>query len=98
MLGLIQGARIAEDAYITDVTLDEDATGLDIRSTVGSEPRDGVPVEEVKRELFTRLAARPDTEVRLHIDQPPVRRLLARQGPVPGFGWSPFAPSPLAHR
>jgi glycosyl hydrolase family 38/alpha mannosidase-like protein len=97
MLGLIQGTRIAEDAYITAVTVAEDATGLDISVTVGSNPRHGVPVEEVKRELFTRLTARPDTEVRLHVDQPPVRRLLARQGAVPGFGWSRFDPEPLAH-
>ncbi len=97
MLGLIQGTRIADDAFITAVSLEEDDTGLDISVTVGSEPRDDVPVEEVKRELFTRLVARPETEVRLHIDQPPVRRQLVRQGSVPGFGWSTAAPEPLAH-
>ncbi len=92
MLGLIQGARIDEDAYITDVSLAEDDTGLDVTVVIGSEPRHGVPVEEVKRELFTRLTARPDTEVRLRLDQPPVRRLLARQRPVEGFGWARFEP------
>ena len=97
MLGLIQGARIDTDAYITDVTLTEDDTGLDITLAIGTEARDGVPVEEVKRELFTRLIARPDTEVRLVIDQPPARRMLARQQSVPGFGWSRFTPAPLAH-
>ncbi len=97
MLGLIQGTRIAEDAYITGASLEEDETGLDIAVTVGSEPCDEAPIEEVKRELFTRLTARPETEVRLTIDQPPVRRLLARQGVVPGFGWAAFAPEPLAH-
>ncbi len=97
MLGLIQGARIGEDMYITDVSLAEDDTGLDITLVIGTEARDGVPVEEVKRELFTRLTARPDTEVRLLLDQPPVRRILARQGDVPGFGWSRFEPAPLVH-
>ncbi|MGB7050522.1 MAG: hypothetical protein WBG41_03035, partial [Acidimicrobiales bacterium] len=97
MLGLIQGTRIADDAFITAVNVDEDATGLDISISVGSEPRDDVPVEEVKRELFTRFVARPDTEVRLHIDQPPVRRQLLRQGTVPGFGWSTAAPEFLVH-
>ena len=92
MLGLIQGARIDDDRYITDVSLAEDETGLDVTLVIGTEARDGVPVEEVKRELFTRLTARPDTEVRLTLDQPPVRRILARQARVPGFGWARFAP------
>ena len=33
--------------------------------------------------------------MRLFIDQPAVRRLVARQAPVPGFGWSRFTPEPL---
>jgi len=97
MLGLLQGARIGDDSYVTDVTLAEDDTGLDITIVIGTEARDGVPVEEIKRELYTRLTARPDTEVRLVLDQPPVRRLLARQDDVPAFGWSRFSPAPLAH-
>ena len=97
MLGLLQGARIDDQSYVTDVSLAEDETGLDVTMVIGPEPRDGVPVEEVKRELFTRLTARPDTEVRLIIDQPPIRRVLARQQPVPGFGWARFAPAALEH-
>ena len=97
MLGLIQGARIGDDMYITDVSLAEDETGLDITLVIGTEARDGIPVEEVKRELYTKLTARPETEVRLTLDQPPVRRILARQGEVPGFGWSRFSAAPLTH-
>jgi len=97
MLGLIQGARIGDDMYITDVSLAEDETGLDITLVIGTESRDGIPVEEVKRELYTKLTARPETEVRLTLDQPPVRRILARQGDVPGFGWSRFSAAPLNH-
>ena len=97
MLGLLQGARIDDQSYVTDVALAEDETGVDVTLVIGPEPRDGVPVEEVKRELFTLLTARPDTEVRLIIDQPPVRRLLARQDAVPGFGWSRFEAQPLDH-
>ena len=98
MLGMLQGARIDDQTYVTDVSLTEDETGLDITMVIGPEPREGVPVEEVKRELFTRLTARPDTEVRLVIDQPPVRRVLARQESVPGFGWGAFAPAPWPTR
>ena len=97
MLGLLQGARISDDAYVTDVSMAVDDTGLDITLVIGTEPRDGVPVEEVKRELYTRLTADPTTEVRLTLDQPPVRRILARQGPVAGYGWARFSPVALAH-
>jgi mannosylglycerate hydrolase len=97
MLGLIQGARIDADSYVTDVSLAEDEDGIEITVVIGTEPRDGVPVEEIKRELYTRLTARPDTQVRMVLDQPPVRRILARQHEVPGFGWAHFVPSPLEH-
>jgi mannosylglycerate hydrolase len=97
MLGLIQGSRLDDDAYITDVTLAEDDTGLDLDIVIGSEPGEGMAVEEVKRELYTLLTARPDTEVRITLEQPAVRRVLARQDPVAGFGWSRFAPSALEH-
>ena len=98
MLGLIQGSRIDTDMYITDVTLAEDETGLDITVVIGTEPHDGVPVEEIKRDLFTRLTARPDTQVRLRLDQPPIRRILARVADVPGYGWQAFTPVPLIGR
>ena len=97
MLGLIQGARIDDDTYVTAVVLAEDDTGLDLTLTIGSEPPDGVPIEEVKRELFTKLTAYPDTEVRVTIDQPAMRRILGRQESVPGFGWAKFEPDPLSH-
>jgi hypothetical protein len=70
---------------------------LDISVVIGTEARDGVPIEQVKRELYTRLTARPQTQVRLMLDQPPVRRVLARQQTVPGFGWARFSPATLAH-
>jgi mannosylglycerate hydrolase len=98
MLGMIQGARIDDDTYITGVTLTEDDPGLVITLSMGTEPHADVPVEEVKRELFTRLTARPDTQVRVAIDQPPIRRALAIQDEVPGYGWSRFSPSALGHR
>jgi mannosylglycerate hydrolase len=97
MLGLIHGTRIDTDTYITDVAMTENETGLDITVAIGTEAKDGVPIEQVKRELYTRLTARPETEVRLVLDQPPVRRVLARQQTVPGFGWARFEPAALAH-
>ena len=43
MLGLMQGARLDDQAYVTDVGLGEDDTGLDVTVVVGPEPREGVP-------------------------------------------------------
>ena len=97
LLGLIQGTRFDADTYITDVSLSEDEDGLEVVMATGTEPREGVPVEEVKRELYTRLTARPETQVRVVLDQHPVRRILARQAEVPGFGWAHFEPAPLEH-
>ncbi|MHB1712564.1 MAG: alpha-mannosidase, partial [Acidimicrobiales bacterium] len=97
LLAMIQGSRIDDNTFVTDVVLTEDDSGLDITVNIGSEARDDVPVEEIKRELFTRLAARPDTAVRITLDQPAVRRVLCRQQSVPGFGWAKLAPARLDH-
>ncbi len=80
MLGMIQGARIDDDTYITGVTLTEEDPDLVITISIGTEPRDDVPVEEVKRELYTRLTARPKTQVRVAIDQPPDPQSPRRPG------------------
>ena len=97
MLGLLQGSRIEDGAYVTDAGLTQDDTGIEVTLVIGPEASEDTSVEEVKRELFTRLTTNPDVEVRLVIDQPPVRRMLARQAPVPGFGWARFTSAPLAH-
>ena len=96
MLGLLQGARIDDEAYVTDVSLAEDETGLDITLVIGPEPREGVPVEEIKREtLSLGIATRPagprgPSHHRPTSDPP---RALARQHVVPGFGWDRFTPA-----
>lgn len=97
MLGLIQGTRIGADAFVTEVQLRDASDGIDVLLTIGTEEAQGVPVEEVKRELYTRLTSHPEYAVHLHIDQPPVRRILGRSTDVPGFGWSRFSPAALVH-
>ena len=97
LLGLLQGTRIDDQTHVTDVALAEDDAGVEVTLALGPEPRDSGPVEQAKRELASLLAARPDAEVRLVVDQPPVRRILARQEVVPGFGWARVSPAPLAH-
>ncbi len=95
LLGVIQGDRIDDDTYITDAELSEDPTGITLRVELGPQPRVTTVVEEVRRELTTRLLARPDSDVRITIEQPAMRRILARQAEVAGYGWAPFAPAVL---
>ncbi|HLN16477.1 MAG TPA: hypothetical protein VK277_07000 [Acidimicrobiales bacterium] len=97
MLGMIQGPKIDNDAWIHDVRVEEDETGIDLTISVGTEERTDVPIAEIKGDLYTRLGARPDVAIRVRLDQPPIRRVVARVADVPGFGWQPFRPAPLAH-
>ena len=97
VLGLLQGPRIDNDAWVHDVRIDEDAHGIDLTVTIGPEEREGVPIAQVKQDLYTRLGARPDVMVTVNLDQPPIRRVLAKVEDVAGFGWRSFEPAPLAH-
>ncbi|HUZ09733.1 MAG TPA: hypothetical protein VMU76_06145 [Acidimicrobiales bacterium] len=97
VLGMLQGTKISDGAWVHDVAIDEDETGIDLTVTIGAEERGGVPVAEVKQDLYTRLGARPDVVVRVTLDQPPIRRIAARAATVPGFGWRSFSPRALAH-
>ncbi len=97
LLGTIDGARIDSDAWIQDVVVDEDDTGIDVTVSIGPDERPELPVERARQDILSRIGARPDAPVRIRLDQRPIRRVVARTGPVPGFGWRAFAPSPLAH-
>ncbi len=96
ILGLLpSGSQIDTHTWIQDVVVDEDDTGIDITITFGAEERFDVPISSIKQDLYTRLGARPDSVVRIRIDQPPTRRVLVRSGDVPGFGWRALAPRAL---
>ena len=98
ILGMLPGgAQIDTHTWIQDVRVDEDDSGIDITIAFGSEERFDVPIASIKQDLYTRLGARPDSLVRIRIDQPPVRRVLVRTDEVPGYGWAPVTPGPLAH-
>ena len=97
VLGMVQGPRIDDDAWVHDVTFTEDETGIDLTVTIGAEERPGVPIAEARQDLYTRLGARPDVAVRVPLDQPPIRRIAARVAQVPGFGWRPSPRRPLTH-
>jgi mannosylglycerate hydrolase len=98
ILGMLPGgSQIDTHTWIQDVRVEEDDSGIDITIAFGSEERFDVPIASIKQDLYTRLGARPDSLVRIRIDQPPVRRVLVRSEDVPAFGWRPLAPRPLEH-
>jgi hypothetical protein len=97
MLGMLQGPRISDDAWIHDVRIADTEEGLDITIAVGTEEKPNVPIAEAKQEVFTKLGARPDMSVRVAMDQPATRRIVARASDVPGYGWAAFTPAPLAN-
>ncbi len=97
VLGMLQGPKIDNDAWVQDVRIEEDETGIDLTVAVGPEERPGVPITEAKQDMYTRLGARPDVTVRVRLDQPPIRRIAARVTDVPGLGWRVFAPGSLEH-
>jgi len=96
ILGMLPGgSQIDTHTWIQDVRVEEDDSGIDITIAFGSEERFDVPIASIKQDLYTRLGARPDSLVRIRIDQPPVQRVLVRSEDVPAFGWRPLAPRPL---
>lgn len=97
ILGMIDGARIDTDAWVHDVAIDEDDTGIDVAVTIGPDERPDLQIAEAIQDLQVRLGARPKATVRVRLDQPPIRRIVARVHDVPGFGWQAFAPAPLAN-
>jgi mannosylglycerate hydrolase len=97
ILGMMQGPKIDDDAWIHDVGVEEDDEGIDITVSIGPDERPNVPIAEAKQDIFTRLGARPDAVIRIKLDQPPIRRIAARVKGVPGYGWQPFEPQRLTH-
>ncbi len=97
MLGMLQGPRIDDDAWVHEIRIEDTEEGLDITLAVGTEEKPDVPIAEAKQDVYTRLGARPDMSVRVALDQPSTRRILARTGEVPGYGWRAFEAAALAH-
>ncbi|HEX3947467.1 MAG TPA: hypothetical protein VHW47_07155, partial [Acidimicrobiales bacterium] len=97
VLGMLQGPKIDNDAWVQEVRIEEDETGIDLTVAIGPEERPNVAIAEAKQDMYTRLGARPDVMVRVRLDQPPIRRIAARAEQVPGFGWRSFVPAALDH-
>ena len=95
VLGLLQGPKIDNDTFVEDLALREDDEGIHLTVTIGTREVPNIPIAETKAELSARLGARPDAMVHVNLDQPTIRRVLARSAEVPGFGWRSFEATPL---
>jgi len=90
VLGMLQGPKIDNDAWVHDVAIEDKEDGLHITIKIGPEEKQDIPIAELKQDIYTRLGARPDDMVHIGMDQPRIRRVLARSAAVPGYGWSTF--------
>jgi glycosyl hydrolase family 38/alpha mannosidase-like protein len=97
VMGMLQGPKIDNDAWVHAIVVEEDEEGIDITVSVGAEERLNVPIAEAKQDIFTRMGARPDAVIRISLNQPPIRRITARVREVEGYGWQPFEPAALEH-
>jgi len=97
VLGMLQGPRIDDDAWVQEIRIEDTDEGIDVTLAVGTEERPNVPIAEAKQDLYTRLGARPDVMVRVAMEQPSTRKIVARTGEVAGYGWTTFEPAALEH-
>ncbi len=97
ILGQIREQQIGAHSFVNAIEITEDEDGMAVVIRADSHPRTDVLVEEMKRELFTVTGARPDALVKLHFEQPPTQRFLARVDQVPGFGWTSWQAGPVQH-
>ena len=88
LLGQIRSQQLDGTTFVNAVDVDEGDDGLDIVLHADTRLRTEFLVEQVKRDLYARAGARPDMDVRVRIDQPPSRRVLARVDEVAGYGWA----------
>ena len=97
MLAMLQGPKIDDDAWVHEIRIEDTDEGIDVTIAVGTEEKPDVPIAEAKQDLYTRLGAKPDVMVRVAMEQPSTRKIVARTGEVAGYGWSAFEPSELEH-
>ena len=89
IIGQIRSQQLDARTYINRAEVEETEAGLDVVLHADARLRENLLVEEVKRDLYARVGARPDCQVRVRIVQPATRRALVRVDEVPGFGWTP---------
>src|ERR1039458_2650717 len=97
LLSIFQGPRLDEHAWIEEVSVDDVDGEIVLTAKIGPIERPGVRLDEVRDALGAKLAAAPESVVRVRLEHPPIRRVLARASDVAGFGWRRFSPAPIGH-
>jgi hypothetical protein len=97
LLGRIRGQDLGDGNFVNSAEIAYGASGVDVWLHTDTHLTPNPSVEEVKRELYAIVGARPDAGVRVHLDRRPSQRVLARAEAVPGLGWAAWAPAPLQH-
>jgi mannosylglycerate hydrolase len=97
VLGMLQGPKVDHDLWVDHVEVAEDDDDIHVTIRLGAEENPEVGFGQAKGALFTKLGARPDAQVFVELDQPRIRRVLALVESVPGWGWAPLSPAPVAH-
>ena len=97
LLGMFQSPRLDDDAWIEEVVVAEIDDEIVLTAKIGPVERPGVRLDEPRATLASLLAAKPGATVRVRLDQPTIRRVLARTVPVEGLGWGRFEPAAIVH-
>jgi hypothetical protein len=97
ILAMLQSPQIDHDSWLQDIVIEEDEKYLDITFSVGPEERHDAPIAQAKRNIYTRIEARPDAVIRFGLSEPSIRRIAVRVADTPGYGWQPFEPVALTH-
>jgi mannosylglycerate hydrolase len=97
ILGMLQSPQIDHGSWLQDIVIEEDEKHIDITFSVGPEERHDAPIAQAKRDIYTRMEARPDAVIRFGLSEPSIRRIVARVAEVPGYGWQAFEPVALTH-
>ncbi len=97
ILGMLQSPQIDHDSWLQDIVVEEDEECINITFSVGPDERHDAPIAQAKRDIYTRMEAHPDAEIRLGLNQPSIRRIAARVAEVSGYGWQPFEPVALTY-
>ncbi|HWC38401.1 MAG TPA: glycoside hydrolase family 38 C-terminal domain-containing protein [Acidimicrobiales bacterium] len=97
LLGRMRGQDLGDGTYVNGAELEQDAPTAELWLHTDRHLTPNSAVEQVKRDLYASVGSRPDAPVRVHVDRPASRRVLARAEAVPGLGWATWAPAPLEH-
>jgi hypothetical protein len=97
LLGRMRGQDLGDGTFVNGAEIAHGGSGLEVWLHTDAHLSPNPAVEQVKRELYASVGARPDAAVRVHLDRRPTQRVLARAEAVPGLGWAAWTPVPLQH-